>query len=178
VDARIVAATNSDLKKKMADGSFREDLYYRLAVVQLVMPPLRDREGDIRLLAQSFLQRFSKEIGKQGLGLGREAMAAIRDHAWPGNVRELENRLKRAVIMAEGKQLTVADLELAGSREPARANTLKEAREKLEREMILQGLRKHSWKIAAVAVELGVSRPTLYELMEKLNIHRHTQEPP
>ena len=178
VDARIVAATNSDLKKKMADGCFREDLYYRLAVVQLVMPPLRDREGDIRLLAQSFLQRFSQEIGKQGLGFGREAMAAIRDHAWPGNVRELENRLKRAVIMADGKQLTVQDLELAGSKESARANTLKEAREKLEREMILEGLRKHSWKIAAVAVELGVSRPTLYELMEKLNIQRHTQEPP
>jgi two-component system NtrC family response regulator len=177
VDARIIAATNSDLKKGMADGRFREDLYYRLAVVQMTLPPLRDREGDIRLLAQSFLQRFSREIGKQGLAFDREAVSAMRGHAWPGNVRELENRVKRAVIMAEGRRLTVQDLELAESKESARATTLKEARENLEREMILQGLRKHSWKIAAAAAELGVSRPTLYELMEKLNIQRPAQEP-
>ena len=177
VDARIIAATNSDLKKGMADGRFREDLYYRLAVVQMTLPPLRDREGDIRLLAQSFLQRFSREIGNQGLAFDREAVSAMRGHAWPGNVRELENRVKRAVIMAEGRRLTVQDLELAESKDSARATTLKEARENLEREMILQGLRKHSWKIAAAAAELGVSRPTLYELMEKLNIQRPAQEP-
>jgi two-component system NtrC family response regulator len=101
----------------------------------------------------------------------------MRDHAWPGNVRELENRVKRAVIMAEGRRLTVQDLELAESNESARATTLKEARESLEREIIVQCLRKHSWKIAAAAVELDVSRPTLYELMEKLNIQRPAQEP-
>ncbi len=177
VDARIVAATNSDLKRGMADGSFREDLYYRLAVVQMTLPPLRDREGDIHLLAQSFLQRFSREIGKQGLAFDREAVSAMRGHAWPGNVRELENRVKRAVIMAEGNRLTLQDLELAESKDSPRATTLKEARENLEREMILQGLRKHSWKIAAAATELGVSRPTLYELMERLNIQRPAQEP-
>jgi two-component system NtrC family response regulator len=143
----------------------------------MTLPPLRDREGDIPLLAQSFLQRFMREIGKQGLAFDREAVSAMRGHAWPGNVRELENRVKRAVIMAEGNRLTVQDLELAGSKDSARATTLKEARENLEREMILQGLRKHAWKIAAAAAELGVSRPTLYELMERLNIQRPAQEP-
>jgi two-component system NtrC family response regulator len=177
VDARIIAATNSDLKLGMADGRFREDLYYRLAVVQMTLPPLRDREGDIRLLAQSFLNRLSREIGKQGLAFDREAVSAMNSHGWPGNVRELENRVKRAVIMAEGNRLTVSDLELAESKDAVRATTLKEARENLEREMILQGLRKHSWKIAAAATELGVSRPTLYELMDRLKIQRPAQEP-
>ena len=177
VDARIIAATNSDLKKGMADGGFREDLYYRLAVVQMTLPPLREREADIVLLAQAFLQRFSQEIGKQGLGFDRQALAAMRGYPWPGNVRELENRVKRAVIMAEGKRLTVEDLELAESKDTPRATTLKQACENLQREMIIQGLQKHSWKVAAAAAELGVSRPTLYELIDRLNIQKPAQEP-
>ena len=170
IDARVIAATNSDLKKGMADGRFREDLYYRLAVVQIVLPPLRNREGDIRLLAQFFLQRSAGQVGKRGLAFDREALRAMTSYSWPGNVRELENRVKRAVIMAEGKRLTIRDLELPESTEATRPASLKEAREMAEREMIVQALRKHSWKITHAAAELGISRPTLYELMEKLGI--------
>jgi len=171
IDVRIIAATNADLKKGLAAGTFREDLYYRLAVVQIVMPPLREREGDVRLLAQSFLQRFAAEAKKTGLSFDREALRALNNHSWPGNVRELENCIRRAVVMAEGKRLTVQDLELASA---AGANfaTLKDAREAVEREMVQRALRKHSGKIAPAAVDLGLSRPTLYELMEKLGIER------
>jgi two-component system, NtrC family, response regulator len=177
IDARVIAATNADLKKGMADGSFREDLFYRLAVIQIVLPALRARETDIQLLAQSFLQRFAVLNGKSGLAFGQEALRAINHHKWPGNVRELENRVRRAVIMAEGKRLTVSDLELAEVMAAPQASTLKDAREGLEREMIQQALRKHSGKITAVAAELGVSRPTLYELMDKLGIVREAKEP-
>jgi two-component system NtrC family response regulator len=177
IDARVIAATNADLKKDMADGSFREDLFYRLAVVQIVLPALRARETDIQLLAQSFLQRFAILNGKSGLAFGQEALRAINHHKWPGNVRELENRVRRAVIMAEGKRLTASDLELAEVMAAPQTSTLKDAREALEREMIQQALRKHSGKITAVAAELGVSRPTLYELMDKLGIVREAKEP-
>ncbi len=171
IDARVIAATNADLKKGMAAGTFREDLFYRLAVVQIVMPALRDREGDARLLAQAFLQRFATEGRKAGMGFDREALRAVTNHSWPGNVRQLENCVRRAVIMAEGKRLTVQDLELTAVAGSTSA-TLKEAREEAEREVVRRTLRKHSGKIAPAASELGVSRPTLYELMEKLGIPR------
>ena len=176
VDARVVAATNADLKKNMATGTFREDLFYRLAVIQIVLPPLRDRETDIALLAQSFLKRFAVLNGKSGLTFGQEALRAINQHKWPGNVRELENRVRRAVIMAEGKRMTVQDLELTDVLAAPRVATLKDAREALERELIQQSLRKHAGKITAVAAELGISRPTLYELMDKLGIIREARE--
>ena len=116
IDARVVTATNADLKKGMAAGTFREDLFYRLAVsCRLILPPLRDREDDIRLLAQFFLQRFGAQANKTGLAFDQEALRALDRHPWPGNVRELENCIRRAVIMAEGKRLTVKDLELASS---------------------------------------------------------------
>ncbi len=176
IDARVIAATNADLKKGMADGSFREDLFYRLAVIQIVLPALRARETDIQLLAQSFLQRFGALNGKSGLAFGQEAVRAINQHKWPGNVRELENRVRRAVIMAEGKRLTVQDLELAEVLAAPQTSTLKDAREALERDMITQSLRKHGGKITSVAAELGISRPTLYELMDKLGIVREAKE--
>jgi two-component system NtrC family response regulator len=172
VDTRVIAATNADLKKGMVEGKFREDLYYRLAVVVLVLPPLRDREGDVRLLAQNFLRRFAQENGKDGLGFDQDALKALIRHAWPGNIRELENRVKRAVIMAEGKKITPHDLELTEVSPVPAGSSLKEAREAVEREMIHQALRKYSGKIAPAAAELGISRPTLYELMEKLEIQR------
>jgi two-component system NtrC family response regulator len=120
IETRVIAATNAELKKAMAAGSFREDLYYRLSVVQVVMPPLRERENDIHLLAQSFLQRFAAQVKKVGLTFDRGAVRALTSHSWPGNVRELENCVRRAVIMAEGKRLTAQDLELtpAAGREP------------------------------------------------------------
>jgi len=169
IDARVVTATNADLKKGMAAGTFREDLYYRLAVVQVTLPPLREREGDVRLLGQFFLQRFGAQASKTGLAFDQEALRSLDRHPWPGNVRQLENCVRRAVIMCEGKRLTVRDLELAPAGQGA-ATSLKDARENLERDMIQNALRKHSGKIAPAASELGVSRPTLYDLMDKLGI--------
>ncbi len=176
VDTRVIAATNADLKKGMSSGSFREDLFYRLAVVQILLPALRDRDDDIVLLAQAFLQRSSSENSKSNLTFGPDALRAIRQHPWPGNVRELQNRVKRAVIMSEGKRLTAGDLELESTGGGHAATTLKEARERLENEMIRQVLKKHNGKITSAAIELGISRPTLYELMDKLGIEKHGAE--
>jgi two-component system NtrC family response regulator len=172
VDTRVIAATNADLKKRMADGTFREDLYYRLAVVQILLPALRDRGDDSSLIARALLQRYSAENGKSSLAFGADALHAIRRYTWPGNVRELQNRVKRAVIMSAGKRVTAQELELDGGAVATKAATLKEARESLEREMIQDALRKHSGKITSAAAELGISRPTFYELMEKLGVQK------
>ncbi len=172
VDTRVIAATNADLKKGMSTGSFREDLFYRLAVVQIQLPPLRDREDDIALLAKSFLQQFATQNNKSGLTFAPDALRALQRHSWPGNVRELQNRVRRAVIMSDGKKLTATDLELAQLAATPHGVSLKEAREAVEREMLQQALRKHSGKITAAAAELGISRPTFYELMEKLGVQK------
>jgi len=172
VDTRVVAATNVDLKKAITENRFREDLFYRLAVVVINLPPLRERETDVRLLAQEFLRRAAAKIGKNGLTFDHDAVRALKDHSWPGNVRELDNRVKRAVIMADGKRLTPADLELGNVAERPHAANLKEARENVERDMIQKALRKHGGKIAPAATDLGISRPTLYELMDKLGMKR------
>jgi two-component system NtrC family response regulator len=172
VDTRVVAATNANLKKGLSEGTFREDLFYRLAVVQILLPPLRDREDDILLLAQAFMQQFSGESGKSGLSFSPDALRAIRRHPWPGNVRELQNRVRRAVIMSTGKRLTAQDLEIASGVEGQNGQTLKDAREGLEKELIQRALKKHSGKITAAAADLGISRPTFYELMEKLGIQK------
>jgi two-component system, NtrC family, response regulator len=167
INARVVAATNANLKKNMADGTFREDLFYRLAVVQIILPPLRDR-----VLAQFFLKKFAAQVNKPGLAFDQNALRILKKHSWPGNVRELENCIRRAVIMADGRRVTAKDLELSPSATGTNAATLKDAREAVERQMVQQALRKHGGKIAPAAVELGLSRPTLYELMEKLGISR------
>ncbi len=172
VDTRVIAATNANLKKGLAEGTFREDLFYRLAVVPIVLPPIRDRGDDILLLAQAFMQQFAGESGKSGLVFGQDAVRALRRHGWPGNVRELQNRVRRAVIMSGGKRLTAEDLELADGSEVTEGMSLKDAREALEREMIQKALKKHSGKITAAAIELGISRPTFYELMEKLGVQK------
>ncbi len=170
MDVRVVAATNSDLKKQVADGAFREDLFYRLAVVVLILPALRDRAGDVTFLANAFLRKFGEETGRKSLKFGAQAVRAIASHDWPGNVRELENRVRRATIMAEGRQISLADLELGDvDHMPLR---LKDAREKLEREMVTSALHRNGGKITGAAQDLGISRPTLYELMEKLEIKR------
>jgi two-component system NtrC family response regulator len=172
IDARIITATNADLRKKQLDGAFREDLFYRLAVVKIPLPPLREREDDIRLLAHYFLQRFAGHAGKAGLAFEPEAMRALSRNPWPGNVRQLENCVRRAVIMAEGKRLTVRDLELSAASSGTGSSSLKDAREHLEKEMIQNALRRHGGKIAPAAVELGVGRSNLYDLMDKLGIPR------
>jgi two-component system NtrC family response regulator len=170
VDTRVIAATNVDLKKAIAEGKFREDLYYRLAVVTLNLPPLRERSGDVLLLAHEFLRRNASANGKEGLSFSQDAAKALNAHSWPGNVRELENRIKRAVIMADGKRLSAQDLELEFlSTSPGGLN-LKEARERAERDVVEKALRKHGGKIAPAAGELGISRPTLYELIDKLGL--------
>lgn len=172
VDTRVVAATNANLKKGLTEGTFREDLFYRLAVVQIVLPPLRDRGDDILLLAQAFMQQFAAESGKEGLMFNQDALKSMRRYGWPGNVRELQNRVRRSVIMGSGKRLTAEDLELQQATGSGPRSSLKEAREALERDMIQQALAKHSGKITAAAIELGISRPTFYELMEKLGIEK------
>lgn len=170
VNTRIISATNVDLKMATANGAFREDLYYRLAVVVIDLPPLRQRGEDVSAVAKAFLDRFAAKHGRPGLTFAPETVRALYRHAWPGNVRELQNRVQRAVIMADGKRITVRDMGLADLAEVGFAGTLKEARASIEREMVQQALNRHAGRISAAAAELGVSRPTLYELMEKLRI--------
>jgi two-component system, NtrC family, response regulator len=172
VDTRVIAATHVDLKKAMGDGRFREDLFYRLAVVTIGLPPLRDRPEDIPALAKSFLSKFAAQNNKAALVFSPAGLRAMQLHSWPGNVRELENRVKRGVIMADGKQVTPADLELVDGSITLQARTLRMARESAEREAILAALQRHKWKIAPAADDLEISRPTLYELMEKLGIQK------
>ena len=172
VDARVIAATNADLKRAMQEGKFREDLFYRLAVVVFKLPPLRDRKNDVLLLAQSFLQTFAAQNKKENQKFSQDALRAIQSYHWPGNVRELENRIKRAVIMSEGKWVTAANLELTDSTETNAVRSLKEAREGLESTMIRQALRRNNGNISKAASELGISRPTLYEMIDKLGISK------
>jgi len=169
-DARVIAGTNVNLKESVSSGRFREDLYFRLAVVVLEVPALRERGDDVVLAAKEFLHRFGAQHGKPNVTFAPDALRAITLYGWPGNVRELQNRVQRAVILADGKRVTAADLELTGVASGAAPQTLKEAREQVEREIVQDALRRHRGKITAAALELGVSRPTLYELMEKLGI--------
>ncbi|HEV2096526.1 MAG TPA: PEP-CTERM-box response regulator transcription factor [Chthoniobacterales bacterium] len=171
-DVRLIAATNSDLKSTISEGKFREDLYFRLAVVVIKLPALRERGEDAALMAREFLQRYATQNEKSNLSFAPDALRAINCHAWPGNVRELQNRVKRAVIMADRKRLSAQDLELDQPGQGQPSATLKEARETVEREVVQQALRRHLGKISSAAAELGISRPTLYELMEKLAITR------
>jgi two-component system NtrC family response regulator len=172
VDARVITATNRNLKQAMKTGIFREDLYFRLAVVSISMPHLRDREGDLLMLAKAFLTRYSEESKRRINGFTNQAIRAVESYSWPGNVRELENRIKRAVIMAEGGKITPSDLELGAHHARDEYMNLKEAREALEKEMILKALAKNKDNVTRAAEALGISRPTLYELMEKLGVER------
>ena len=187
VDTRILAATHVDLKAAVDEGSFREDLYFRLAVVVCHLPALRQRGADIGLLARDFLQRFAAQDKREGLMFDQRAERAISTHPWPGNVRELQNRVHRAVIMADGRKITCEDLEIsaadsltgvesaaigASKVDVSHATDLKEARETLERELVTNALQRSGGNISAAAKELGVSRPTFYELMSKLGISR------
>jgi two-component system NtrC family response regulator len=177
IDTRVVAATNADLNKAVASGKFREDLYYRLAVVRVSIPPLRERLGDIALLAKVFLIQFSEQNGRPAREFSHQAMTAMLEHTWPGNVRELENRIKRAAIMAEGRYISTADLELVGPALPAEIKTLKQGREEVERRMIIEALARHGGKISPAATELDISRPAFYDLMVKLGVNRPDKLP-
>jgi two-component system NtrC family response regulator len=172
IDTRLVTATNADLKQMIDSGKFREDLYFRLAVVTIRLLPLRERGEDIVFLAREFLQRYSAQNGRTKLVFAPDALRAMTRYSWPGNVRELQNRVKRGVIMADGSRVTAKDLELEPDQgvEFSSVTTLREAREHVERETIEQALKRNSGKISSAAADLGISRPTLYELMEKLGI--------
>jgi two-component system NtrC family response regulator len=166
VDVRIVSATNMLLDEQVNDGRFRNDLFYRLNSVTVRIPPLRERAGDPMLLARTFLGRFNKEFGRSLRGFTEEAIGAIAGHGWPGNVRELENRMKRAVVMADGKMIEPGDLELAPVEVASEDLDLRAARLRAERDVLHKALARSNGTLAAAAKLLGVSRPTLYTLLE------------
>jgi len=170
VDVRIVCATNQDLNLMMAEGRFREDLYYRLNEVTVQVPPLRERAADVVVLASFFLNRFATEYGRSARGFSATALAALRDHPWPGNVRELENRIKRAVVMTDGPLLSAADLGLTTPGEDTQSLTIRDARARAEREVLQLALAQAGSNLSKAAKLLGISRPTLYDLMQQHRI--------
>jgi len=170
IDVRIICATHQDIQNLIAEGRFREDLYYRISEVTIKIPSLKEREGDALLLAKAFLERFSKEYNQQINGFDKNAILAIEHYDWPGNVREIESRIKRAVIMADNPLITVEDLELAAPEDEAMPLNLKQVRSEAERKAILRALNHSDANISETAKILGITRPTLYSLMEKYDI--------
>ena len=171
VDTRIVCATHQDLEAMIAEGRFREDLFYRLAEIVVKIPGLAERAGDPVLLAKAFLARFAKEMNPAVKGFAADALAAIDGWGWPGNVRELENRVKRAVIMTEGKLINAIDLDLpAPDSSGAQVLNLKSARETADRGVIRHALARSEGNISSTAKLLGISRPTLYDLLKQYDM--------
>jgi two-component system NtrC family response regulator len=172
VDTRIVCATHQNLEAMIAEARFREDLYYRLAEIVVRIPSLAERPGDATLLAKALLQRYAKEMNPAVRGFAADALAAIDGWGWPGNVRELENRVKRAVIMADEKLIHAADLDLASpAGEALNALNLKTAREAADRKVIRHALARSEGNISSTAKMLGISRPTLYDLLRQYDLH-------
>ena len=173
VDTRIVCATHQDLEAMIADGRFREDLYYRLAEIVVKIPSLAERTGDAILLARHFVNRFGRELNPAVQSINPDAVEAIDAYGWPGNVRELENRIKRAVIMAEGKSVTSADLDLPSAaqfQEHSLAINLRAAREVADRRAIRHAMSRTDNNISGAAKLLGISRPTLYDLLKQYRL--------
>ncbi len=173
VDVRIVCATHQDLKQLIAEGRFREDLYYRISEITIEIPSVKEREGDAVVLAKAFLNRFGEEYGRQVRGFDPQALAAIEAYDWPGNVREIESRIKRAVIMSDGPNITLEDLELdvaPGDSAAEMPLNLQQVRERAEQQAIVRALNYTDFNISESAKLLGVTRPTLYRLMEKYHI--------
>ena len=169
VDVRVIGATHQDLGQLIEEGRFREDLYYRLSEISLRIPPLRERTGDSVLLARHFLDLFGREHGRSLRGFTEDALAAIEAYPWPGNARELENRVKRAVIMAENNRIAAEDLELVVPDESMPLN-LRQVREEAERRAIERALALYNGNVSQAADILGVSRPTLYDLVKKYDL--------
>lgn len=178
VDARIIAATNRNITKGAEEGSFREDLYYRISVVQISLPPLRERGSDIMLLANRFLRRFAGECRKKVRGFSHDSIKLLESYEWPGNVRELENKVQRAVIMTDVPVIEPEALDFSlrlGTKERVLAFSnlnLRDAREMVEREMILTAIENQKHNMAKAAEALGISRPTLYDLVKKHRIEK------
>ncbi|MEO0461664.1 MAG: PEP-CTERM-box response regulator transcription factor [Pseudomonadota bacterium] len=172
VDTRIVCATHQDLESMIQAATFREDLFYRLAEIVVRIPGLAERHGDGVLLAKAFLKRFAKEMNPAVTGFAPDALSAIDAHEWPGNVRELENRVKRAVIMADGKLVHAEDLDFDNAEEEdADVLNLKAAREQSDRRVIRHALARSEGNISSTAKLLGISRPTLYDLLKQYDLH-------
>jgi len=187
VDIRLVAATNRNLRTMVQEGSFREDLFFRLNIIPIDLPPLRSRDGDIPILARHFLSRFAEEVGKDIRGFTPDALMAVEQYQFPGNVRELENIIQRGVVLAEADLIRRSDLELpepeaiAAARDkyvPQTLDELKEtkrllrdkATEPLEKAFVLQALERNNWNITRAAEETGMQRPNFQTLMKKLGI--------
>jgi two-component system NtrC family response regulator len=172
VDVRIVCATHQDLKSLIKEGRFREDLYYRLAEIVVPIPPLRARIGDPALLAHAFVRRFTSEQNRSSMALGDDAVRAIEAHTWPGNVRELENCIKRAVIMADGPQIGCDDIGLNGVTTENATDfiDLRRVRDEAERSAVVTALGRANGNLLRASEILGVSRPTLYDLMHRLGL--------
>jgi two-component system NtrC family response regulator len=175
VDARIICASNMDIAKAKDEGSFRDDLYFRIGVITIKLPPLRDRRGDIMLLSNLFLKRTTESVGKKIKGFSPSAVNVLQSYMWSGNVRELENRIQRAVIMSESTTIEADDLGFTDVKMKQRAQsidglTLKDAREIMEKEMIASVVEKYKGNIARASEELGISRPSLYDLLKKHRI--------
>jgi two-component system NtrC family response regulator len=174
VDVRIVCATHQNLSARIAEGTFREDLFYRLAEIVVTVPPLRDRTGDAALLAHALTRRFADEMKRGRISLGDDALDLIERHRWPGNVRELENVLKRAVILADGAVIQAKDLGIALGA-PALESTplnLREARDSAERREVTRALARANGNLSKAADLLGVSRPTLYDLLNRFGLRK------
>lgn len=166
VDVRVVAATNADLERAVVEGSFRQDLLFRLRTVEIRMPPLRERREDLEPLARHFLARYVGRYGKAVDGLDSSALEAMARHSWPGNVRELDHAIERGVLLARGERLTDVDLGLATA--PSRAPDLEhQTLDEVERRLVEQALRRHDGNISQAAEELGISRAALYRRLEK-----------
>ncbi|PIY28695.1 MAG: PEP-CTERM-box response regulator transcription factor [Comamonadaceae bacterium CG_4_9_14_3_um_filter_60_33] len=172
VDVRIICATHQNLDALCKDGKFREDLYYRLAEIVIQIPPLRERLGDAALLAHAFVRRFAQEQNRSNLSLSEEAVRAIELHPWPGNIRELENCIKRATIMADGNQITCADIGLKSTTpdDVDASLDLRVIRDNAEKSAIIAALGRVNGNMLKAAELLGVSRPTLYDLMHRLGL--------
>ncbi|UVO55467.1 PEP-CTERM-box response regulator transcription factor [Sphingomonas sp. SUN039] len=170
VDTRVVTATHRDVDGMVASGAFREDLYYRIAEIVVHIPSLAERPGDASLLGRAFVQRFAASLRSDVTGLTPDALTALDAHSWPGNVRELENRVKRAVIMADGKLVTAADLDLAEAENADDPINLKSVREAADRHAIARAIARTEGNISGAAKLLGISRPTLYDLLKNYDI--------
>lgn len=170
VDIRIVCATHQDLATLIKDGRFREDLYYRLSEIVVAIPPMREREGDLTLLAHAFLEKFSKSQSRSLQGFSPEALQAIEAYRWPGNAREMENFIKRAVIMTDGPQITQQDLGLNLSTQEVEPLNLRQVREEAERKALVRALGRVGGNMLQAAELLGISRPTLYDLLNRHGI--------
>jgi len=172
IDVRVVCATHRNLREHIREGTFREDLFYRLSEMVLPIPPLRERAGDATLLARAYVARFTEPGRRERLSLRQDALEAIERHAWPGNVREMENCIKRAVIMADGRLIAAADLDLASAEgEGGPLLNLKSAREQADRKTIRHALARSEGNISSTAKLLGISRPTLYDLLKQYDLH-------